>query len=346
MTQEQPCPHNTSIEPIRSSGKRPSSRNGLRNFFLFVGLLTATGIFGSAAYAQATVYNAIPSPLAPNYGSVGYQANQTAQFGDFVHLGGTNRVLNTVTVTMSDWALESTPANVAYCSANPGTCSPVGFLHPFTLNIYNIGTGAPGVRQVGSVVATVTQTKLVPWRPAADPTCPGGTAWRAPDNNCYNGYAFNLSFDMSSLGATLPDDVVVGIAYNTQTYGTSPMVADGPYNSLNVSAVGVPSFGTDDNANNVFWNTLTAGNYSDGGAAGVGVFREDTNWGPGFGNFGTIPSRSQPRQPQLSLSMTTWHVREQLSRRSMPPSPLHLQMPLFRFVRVPIQKTSLSTNRW
>jgi len=42
--------------------------------------------------------------------------------------------------------------------------------------------------------------------------------------------------------------------------------------------------GTDDNANNVFWNTSFAGFYADGGAAGVGIFRQDTNWAP----YGTV----------------------------------------------------------
>jgi hypothetical protein len=74
---------------------------------------------------------------------------------------------------------------------------------------------------------------------------------------------------------TLPNDVIVGVAYNTADYGASPIGSPGPNNSLNV---GVPngqtaSVGTDDNADNVFWNTSFAGFYADGGAAGVGIFR-------------------------------------------------------------------------
>jgi len=243
----------------------------------------------AAAFAQGTVYNSVPSPLVPNYVSLGFQATQTAEFGDFVHLGGTTRALNTVTITMSNWALQSTPGNVTYCANNPSLCDSTGFLHPFKLTIYNIGAGTAGTRGVGSPIATVTQVKRVPWRPAADPTCPGGTAWRSPsDNACYNGYAFNMSFDMSGLGVVLPNDVVVGIAYNTQTYGAAPLGVDGPFNSLNVSIAGNLTAGTDDNANNVFWNTSTASNYTDLGAAGVGVFREDTGWGSPS-PWGTIP---------------------------------------------------------
>jgi hypothetical protein len=252
--------------------RRVSSRSAAA----VLALLLLTG----AAFAQGVVYNSVPNTLAPNYVSLGFQATQTSEFGDFVQLGGTSRALNTVTITMSNWALQSTPGNVTYCANNPTLCDSTGFLHPFTLTIYNIGGGTPGTRGVGAPIATVTQVKRVPWRPEADVTCPGGTAWRSPaDNGCYNGYAFNLSFDMSSLGAILPSNVVVGIAYNTQSYGSSPLGVDGPYNSLNVSIVGNVTAGTDNNTDNVFWNTSTASYYTDGGAAGFGIFREDTGWG-------------------------------------------------------------------
>ena len=56
----------------------------------------------------------------------------------------------------------------------------------------------------------MTQTSTIPWRPAADPTCLGGTAWRAGNGQCYNGLAFNITFDLSSLNVTLPNDVIVG----------------------------------------------------------------------------------------------------------------------------------------
>jgi len=224
--------------------------------------------------------------LAPNYASLGFQATQTAEFGDFVHLTGTNRKLNTVTITMSNWALQSTPTNVAYCSTNPSLCSSAGFMHPFTLSFYNVGSGTAGTRQIGSQITTLTETKFVPWRPEADPTCSTPTAWRSPsDNLCYNGYAFNLTFDMSSLNAVLPNDVIVGIAYNTQTWGATPLGVSGPFDSLNVAAEGTITAGSDDNTDYTFWNTSTANNYSDHGGAGVGIFREDSNWSP----YGTIP---------------------------------------------------------
>ncbi|MEO8104911.1 MAG: hypothetical protein ABI602_01075, partial [Candidatus Saccharibacteria bacterium] len=56
--------------------------------------------------------------------------------------------------------------------------------------------------------------------------------------------------------------------------------------------------GHDDNADNVFWNTSFAGFYADGGTAGVGTFRQDTNWTPNgtvaFKIDATAPVVDQP----------------------------------------------------
>ncbi|HEY3921925.1 MAG TPA: hypothetical protein VGL76_07400 [Gaiellaceae bacterium] len=229
----------------------------------------------AGAVSSSVVYNATPNPVPPNVASVGFQATQTSQFGDYVHLAGTDRVLNTVTVTMSDWALYSDYATDARYASNTASWS-----HPITVNVYSSHLGANGAPD--TLLATKTEDVTIPWRPAADPTCPGGTAWRAADGNCYNGLAFNAAFDLGSLNVTLPDDVIVGVAYNTQSWGSAPIGVSGPYDSLNV---GVPtgqtaSVGTDDSPDNVFWSTSTAGNYADGGAAGVGTFRQDTNWSP------------------------------------------------------------------
>ena len=75
---------------------------------LMVGLFAAAMPTGTVSAAPIVVYNAVPATLPPNIPSLGFQATQTAEFGDFVHLAGTNRELRTVTVTMSTWALQST----------------------------------------------------------------------------------------------------------------------------------------------------------------------------------------------------------------------------------------------
>ena len=242
-------------------------------------LITAVSLLGGttahAASTPTTIYDATPTALAPNIASLGFEATSTSEFGDFVHLGGTNRILNTVTITLSDWALYSDYSSDARYMGNPATWS-----HPITVNVYSNHLGANGAPD--TLLISRTQNVTIPWRPVADPTCPGATAYRASDGACYNGIAFNATVDMSIPATTLPTDVIVGVAYNTADYGAAPIHLSGPYNSLNV---GVPtgqtaSVGIDDNADNVFWNTSFPGFYADGGAAGVGTFRQDTLWAP------------------------------------------------------------------
>ncbi len=240
-----------------------------------VGLLTALAMPIAAGAASTSVYDAVPSPLPPNVASVGFEATSTSEFGDYVHLAGTNRNLNNITVTMSDWALFSDYSSDARYSANS-----TSWTHPMTVNVYSNHLAANGTPD--TLLATKTQSVTIPWRPAADPTCAGGTAWRASDTLCYNGKAFNTTFDLSSSNVTLPNDIIVGVAYNTADYGATPIHQAGPYNSLNVGAPNgqTATVGTDDSSDSVFWNTSFAGFYADSGTAGVGIFRKDTGWTP------------------------------------------------------------------
>jgi hypothetical protein len=218
-----------------------------------------------------------PQSAAAEHGEPRLPGDKTSQFGDLVQLAGTDRVLKTVTVTMSDWALYADYTTDSRYSGNS-----TAWTHPITLNIYSSHLDLNGVPD--TLLATTTQNISIPWRPVADPTCATVTAWRAGDGNCYNGFAFNATFDMSSPSVTLPNSVIVGVAYNTQSYGTAPIGQNGPYNSLNVGVEGSATVGTDVNTDNVFWNTSTAVWYADGGDAGVGIFREDTAWTP----YGTV----------------------------------------------------------
>ena len=219
---------------------------------------------GQVQAQGVSVYNNIPSPMPPNVPSLGYQATSTAEWGDHVMLAGTQRRAASATVLMSNWALNSSYPSMAA----------TGYQHPITLNVYAVGTGPT----VGALLGTVTQSFMIPWRPEADPTCPGGTAWRAGDGNCYNGFAFPITFDLRPLALTLPNEVIVSVAYNTNTWGYSPIGAPGPYESLNVGAVAPPSVGTDVEPDATFWNTKYGPFYADGGSGGVGTFRRDTNW--------------------------------------------------------------------
>ena len=77
------------------------------SFALLAALAAVLAAGALAAPVSSVVYDATPTPLPPNVASVGFEATSTSQFGDYVHLAGTDRVLGTVTVTMSDWALYS-----------------------------------------------------------------------------------------------------------------------------------------------------------------------------------------------------------------------------------------------
>ncbi|MCB9138762.1 MAG: right-handed parallel beta-helix repeat-containing protein [Caldilineaceae bacterium] len=95
------------------------------------------------------------------------------------------------------------------------------------------------------------------------------------------GYAFTLDFDFTADAISLPKDVIIGAAYDTNNYGATPIGTPGPYISLNVSVnAASPTVGADPEPDAVFWNTSSAANYSDGGAGGVGIFRRDDNWSP------------------------------------------------------------------
>jgi hypothetical protein len=236
------------------------------------------------------IYDSIPAPLPPNIPSLGYQATETSEFGDLIQFAGTSRTLSRVTLAMSDWALASD------YPAFPGSSGPT-WNHPLTLNLYNVENSGPNPAP-GTLIATKTQTFAIPWRPPADPTCPGGTAWRATDGNCYSGLAFTVAFDFT--GITVPNQIIYGVAFNTQTWGYNPIGAPGPYVSLNFGLAQLPpSVGINPFPDTAYWNTQSAGNYADGGAGGVGIFRRDTNWTP-FSGTVTFETQALAEVPTLS----------------------------------------------
>jgi hypothetical protein len=283
----------------------------MKRTLTYVGTVFASLAFAIPMIASASVvYNAIPDPLAPNYPSQPYQAQQTNEFGDYVHLGGTDRQLTTVTVTMSDWALASAPANIAFCESSSSNCDSAGFDWPITVNVYanSLTNDVPN-----TLLGTKTIATHIPWRPAEDSTnCPTKDSsgypykWQstpgAPDTNCSNGFAFNATFDLSDLNLALPNDVIVGFVYNTQTYGPTPTGVDGPYNSLNIA---VPAnnpvlIGTDDSASEVFWNTETESYYSNENCPS-NTFCKDTNWSP----YGTVAMQINAITPAPSTVTVT-----------------------------------------
>lgn len=214
---------------------------------------------GNSVAVTQPVFNNLPEVMPGNVPSVGFQATQTAEFGDYITLAGTGRHLTKATVLMSAWAKRSDW---------PAVGSADGFEHPITINIYSPS-------DLTRPIATKTTTFVIPWRPEADAAC--GTGWKGADGSCYNGFAFTITFE--GLDVVVPDSFSYGIAYNTQTWGKDPLGVNGPYCSLNVGTVSAaPSVGVDPSPDAVLWNTSTAGSYTDGGAGGVGTFRTDTGW--------------------------------------------------------------------
>ncbi len=215
-----------------------------------------------ASAAPVAVYNSMPNPLASNYPSLGYEATQTAEFGDQVSLGGTNREVSSISILMSSWACEtgSWTGNPGVCTTTPGAT----FNHPITLNIFNLNTGDPTIP--GTLIKSVVKNVAVPFRPSADPTnCGGGSSAWFDGTSCFNGFAFAVTWDLSSYNLTLPNDVIVTVAYNTKDYGAAPIGgSEGPYDSLNVALSTVaPTVGTEDGSR-VFWKTTYPGSGGDG----------------------------------------------------------------------------------
>ncbi|MEO5949111.1 MAG: Ig-like domain-containing protein [Candidatus Saccharimonas sp.] len=238
----------------------------------FVGMQTATAL-------SSSVYKGIPVPASATYPSLGYAATSTKELGDLVQLGGTDRLLNNVTVNFTSWACQSGAWNTDDCTSAAGAT----FTHPVTVNLYNVGPSG----SVGSLIATTTSTITAKYRPSTDNiNCIDDAAnskigqwYDTASGTCYSGTAFDQTFNFSAQHAVLPDQVIVGVAFNTSSNGYAPIGVAGPYDALNVSLpTSAPTVGSDVNPDIMYWNTTYAGFYTDGGAAGVGTFRADTGW--------------------------------------------------------------------
>lgn len=221
----------------------------------------------SASAAITRVYDSIPDTIAGNYPSLGYQATSTSELGDIVTLASSERIVTSVRVVLSSWACET--GGGATCVTTPGAT----FTHPLTLSFYDPA-------DLSTPIGTVTQSFAIPYRPSASAECGGTGPWTVDGGtNCYNGFATAVTFDLSSSPVTVPGTVGVAIAYNTQSYGTAPLGATGPYNSLNVALGPSPvSTGTDVDTDAVLVNYTNASFYSDGGAGGTGTLRADADW--------------------------------------------------------------------
>ena len=233
---------------------------------------SAAGVNDAEGALGEPQFDSVPSPLPPNVAGIPFHITATSEIGDLVRLAGAAHLIDSVTVTLSSWAIRSD---------YPGS-SELGFTHPITLKLYEVDRRS-GQPRVGQLLARVDTPFLIPWRPEPDPTAPASPLrpWRASDGNYYGGLAFNLTFDLSAHSVALPDEVIASISFNTQDGGEAPLKKDGPYNALSVGVTAAPPvLGSRREPGAIFWKTSTGALYSDAGNTGVNVLRLDSGWGP------------------------------------------------------------------
>ncbi|NBS84222.1 MAG: hypothetical protein EBS59_05950 [Verrucomicrobia bacterium] len=199
--------------------------------FFWVSILAGWMVDGAKA---AVVFNQMPATLELSYTSYAFSANHVRMFGNYVQLGGSERYLNTVTVTMVTWAKQSD------FQSSSEYQNPAGWNHSIEAVMYAVDNTSAG--PVLNYVTSSTREVLVPWRPTVVPV---GYAETAGSPYPYNGYAFNVTFQFDGM-VQVPHQLVVAVDFDTSQSGFQPKGALGPYDKLNV-ATGLltPSVGTD-----------------------------------------------------------------------------------------------------
>lgn len=186
-----------------------------------------------------TVFQTIPDVLDPAYQSFGFDSSTAAELalGDLVNLGGTNRFLESIEVTMVNFAKAASWPVLA--GENPE-----GFMHPLTIRVLQFVDGV-----TWPLLAEKTESVLIPWRPA---TLDDGGEYP------FGGFAFTTRFNFNEEIA-LPGRIAIMVAYNTERRGLDPIGVGGPYNALNVGLLDkAPIVGTDESPTKVLRNIKAA----------------------------------------------------------------------------------------
>src|SRR5690606_24430878 len=105
-------------------------------------------------------------------------------------------------------------------------------------SVYERGEG----NEVGDLIRSKTETFQFPYRPSSDATCADPTQFKNAEGNCQNGQLKEIGWKLS--GTTLPDEVVISVAFNTQTWGYAPVGKPTPADSLNFALRAPPSIGS------------------------------------------------------------------------------------------------------
>jgi hypothetical protein len=209
-------------------------------------LALAMGATAAIAQSNTAVYNSIPKPVPGNVSSEGPEAYAFSEIGDGVHLSGLQpgATLGRVTVIMSSWGCVQGSWYAGTC-VTPDNAT---FSQPITVNVYSV-PGTSSSYTPGALLATITDTFTLPYRPSVNPSCPADsngviTKWYdAKDKTCYHGITAPITVDFSKLNIPMPSQLIVTVAYNTTDYGPQPIgqsacnttSAGCPYDSLNVS---------------------------------------------------------------------------------------------------------------
>jgi hypothetical protein len=212
------------------------------------------------------IYSSIPKRLPGNVASIGPEAYAYREVGDgLVFVPGAGGILDDVTVILSSWGC----VTGNWFSNNCATPRGSKFSIPITLKVYSvIDVGGPPKPTPGTVLATLTKTFDIPFRPSADPVkCPDapGKWYSERDKTCYNGIAVPIEFDLKSLRISVPPRIIVGVTFNSSHYGYTPIGESAPcyassggcpYDSLNVSSDGGPRIGSVVDPDGIFLNAF------------------------------------------------------------------------------------------
>jgi hypothetical protein len=199
-----------------------SGRIPARSARLAAALLATTAIAALAAgtaSASEVIYNNIPSKALP---ALGFESDSVWEFGGEVQFGGSARTSPMISVLLESYACQS--GSGAACTTAMGA----SFEWPITVSVYKVGS-------LSSPIARITKTVKIHYRPSASAKCP----LEMPED--VKGYGKECAFAKATKvtvklpGAKLPAQAVIGIAFNTQSYGAEPTGESGPENSLNVA---------------------------------------------------------------------------------------------------------------
>jgi hypothetical protein len=237
------------------------------------------GAVAAVRQNERPAYDSIPPTLPGNVSGVGFEALAVSEFGDQVGLATTGRrALRAMRVVMTSGACQTRDPQTLRCVTTPGATFPV----PITGNIYAVDDSGT-VPAPGALLATVTRTFDIPYRPSQDDVrCTGGQAggWFDPaSGRCFPAIALTIRFDFPA-GVRLPDQVIWTLAFNTTNHGYDPVgvqpcnatPAGCGYDSLNAGVQtfpGQPSTGTVFDPNAAYINSTNATTYCDPGPLGV-----------------------------------------------------------------------------